>query len=622
MKVEDIKGPEDIKTMDITQLNYLAADIRKFLIENVSKTGGHLSSNLGVVELTIALHYVFNSPTDKIFFDVGHQSYIHKILTGRANRFNTLRQYNGISGFQKRKESEHDVWEAGHSSTSLSAAYGMAVARDLSNENYAVVPVIGDGAMSGGMALEALNEIGSENRNMIIIFNDNNMSISKNVGALSDVFTSLRTSKPYNNLKSDLSDVLSTSKIGESVLNGMRTVKNTVKKNVVESSFFGDFNVDYIGPVDGHDIKDVIKVLSIAKKHKGPIVVHVITQKGKGYPYSENDTDGRWHGVSQFNPETGLCLSKTPVGQASWSSIISEELVTLAKEYKDVVAITPAMITGSKLEKFFALYPERAFDCGIAEEHATTFAASLANSGYRPFISLYSSFLQRAYDQINHDICRMDLPVIIGIDRAGLVGDDGPTHHGLFDISILRSLPNIILSQPSDAFEAQSLLYTAYMQKEHPFAIRYPRGNIEFDLDKKPELIKIGTWTKWSFNNDSKAIVIAYGYDIKRIINKAEVNETPISVINARFFKPLDTDMLDQIINSKLPVIIYESDIEAGGLSSAILEYCNDNYKNMNFIRVGIKDHYVTHGSLPQLRKLEKIDINTLFDKIYKVIKE
>ena len=619
MNIEEIKGPEDIKTMSVKELEALSSDIRKFLIASIAKTGGHLSSNLGVVELTVALHYVFDSPRDKIIFDVGHQSYVHKILTGRAPAFKTLRQFKGLSGFQKRAESIHDPWEAGHSSTALSAALGMAVSRDLNHEDYCVVPVVGDAAMVGGLSIEALNEIGSEQRNMVIIFNDNNMSISQNVGALNETFTRLRTSKPYNDLKQDISGALSTSKAGESVLNVMRNVKNTVKKNISTNSFFTELNLDYIGPVDGHDIKSLIKTLKIAKKHRGPIVVHVITKKGKGYSFAENDTSGKWHGVSQFNIETGEVLNRLPENHCSWSEIIANTVCDLAKTNDHIVTLTPAMISGSKLEKFFSLYPERAFDCGIAEEHAAVFAASLANAGQRPFLAIYSSFMQRAYDQLNHEMARMDLPVVIGIDRCGLVGEDGATHHGIFDIQLLRALPNFILCEPKDGEEAQQLLYTGFNQ-QHPFAIRYPRASNVYQKVSEYQRIPIGSWTRWHFNQESKAIVITYGCDVDRVISKASINEIPITVINARFFKPLDTEMLKECAQTKLPVIVYETDILSGGLSSAILETCNDLGINMPLVRIGIKDHFVEHGSLPQLRKVEKIDLTTLFNKITELI--
>lgn len=616
MNIYDIKSPDDIKHLSYAQLQDLAQQIRVFLVQSIAKTGGHLSSNLGVVELTLAMHYVFSSPRDKFIFDVGHQSYVHKILTGRISQFSTLRQYKGMAGFQKRKESIHDVWEAGHSSTSLSAAQGMAVARDLQHDTYQIVPMIGDGALTGGMAMEALNQIGSEQRNMVILFNDNTMSISKNVGAMDEAFTKLRTSKSYNTIKEDLKGVLSTSKFGTSVLHTMQSMKNVVKENVVDTSIFGDFNLDYIGPVDGHDIKMLIKVLKIAQSHKGPIVVHVITKKGKGYRFAEEDKDGKWHGVSAFDPNTGKSLASLPVEHISWSEVISETLLDLAKSNQDIVAITPAMKGGSKLGKFFNAFPKRSFDCGIAEEHAMTFSAGLCVSGKRPFISVYSSFLQRAYDQINHDIARMALPVVIGIDRCGLVGEDGETHHGVFDITMLRSIPNMILAQPKDAFEAQDMLYSAFAQNSEAYAIRYPRGNISYHKKDQYTYIHPGNWTCWKQCAAYKVSVVTYGPDVDKIISKANVNGIPIQVINARFFKPIDEAIIDTLCQDERIVIIYETDMMAGGLSSAILEYTNDHHYQKNFIRMGIKDHYVEHGSLPQLRKMEHIDITSLFDLI------
>lgn len=615
MNLFDIQQPEDIKRLSSAQLSELARQIRTFLIEIVAKTGGHLSSNLGIVELTLAMHYVFETPQDKFIYDVGHQSYIHKILTGRAKDFAQLRQYKGIAGFQKRRESEHDVWEAGHSSTSLSAGLGLAVARDLNNEHFQVVPVIGDGALTGGMAIEALNQIGAEQRNMVIVFNDNNMSISSNVGAMADAFTKLRTSKPYNTIKEDLKASLSTSQIGKDLLKTMQNVKNSVKKNVVESNIFKVFNIDYIGPVDGHNLPMLIKVLSIAKRHEGPIVVHVLTQKGKGYSFAEEDRDGRWHGVSQFDVKTGESFSKIPAGQKSWSEIISDTLIDLSNDNQDIVAITPAMKGGSKLGKFFDTFPQRSFDCGIAEEHAMTFAAALAQGGKRPFISVYSSFLQRAYDQINHDVARMDLPVVIGIDRCGLVGEDGETHHGVFDIAMLRSIPNLVLSQPKDSAEAQNLLYTAFLQP-HPFTIRYPRGNASYQKVSAYEAIEIGSWTRWHGEGDIKLTIITHGSNVDKVISKAHVNHLPIQVINARFFKPIDTKCIDDLCEAFQPIFIYETDMLAGGLSSAILEYANDAGYPNHFIRIGLDDHFVEHGSLPQLRKVEQIDINNLFQII------
>ncbi len=615
MDVTKIKDPSFLKELNSKECQALADEIRRFLIESVSRTGGHLSSNLGVVELTIALHKVFDSPHDKIFFDVGHQCYTHKILTGRADQFKTLRQFHGLSGFQKRCESEHDVWEAGHSSTSLSAALAMAVSRDLNHENYAVVPVIGDGSMSSGESLEALNQIGELQKKMIIIFNDNNMSISQNVGALTQAFSRLRTSNSYTGFKEDLRRVLNKNDLGQSVLNGLTIFKDNIKKGIIEAGIFDEFNLDYLGPVDGHNIKELIRILKVAKNNKGPVVVHVLTKKGKGYPFCEEDTEGKWHGVSSFNPKTGISYSTTPEGHLSWSSIFSETLVRMAKEDKQICAITPAMITGSKLEKFFALYPDRSFDCGIAEEHAATFAAGLALSGQRPFLSLYSSFLQRAYDQINHDICRMDLPVVIGIDRAGLVGEDGDTHHGVFDIGLLRCLPKMILAQPKDSREAQKLLYTA-MQQSHPFAIRYPRGTVVYDELEQLEMLPIGSWTFFNDHPDHRCVVVSYGPDVDRILSKVIANDLPVTVVNARFLKPLDETAMVELAQRHLPVIVYETDMLAGGLSSAMLEWANDHGCLLPLKRIGIADRYVEHGSINQIKTAVQIDINTLFDQI------
>ena len=621
MDLNQIKGPEFLKQCTIEEMTELAGEIRHFLIESVSKTGGHLSSNLGVVELTIALHHVFDSPKDKIFFDVGHQCYVHKILTGRASSFSKLRQYKGLSGFQKRNESVHDVWEAGHSSTSLSAGLGMAVARDLKNEQYHVVPVIGDGSLLSGMSLEALNQIGDEKRNLIIIFNDNNMSISQNVGALTKGFAKLRTSKGYTTFKTDLKSRLDKNMFGQTVLKSMTAVKDFIKQEVVDAGMFNEFGLEYLGPVNGHDIKDLIQILEVAKTHQGPVVVHVMTKKGKGYPYCENDSEGKWHGVSSFNVETGSPYSSLPAGHLSWSQIVSEPLVEMAKEDERICAITPAMITGSKLEKFFALYPHRSFDCGIAEEHAATFAASLAQSGLRPFLCLYSSFLQRAYDQINHDICRMDLPVVIGIDRAGLVGEDGDTHHGVFDISILRSCPNLILSQPKDAYEMQQLLHCAF-QQNHPFAIRYPRGSAAYQDTSKIESIEVGSWSIVYEPEHAEMSILTYGPDVDRVTNKMKTNGLPVRVINARFFKPLDTQMLNKLKEEQLPVLIYETDMKAGGLSSAVLEWCCDHKAMLPIQRIGIEDQYVSQGAMNLLRIEQKIDINTVYETCISLLKK
>ena len=619
MNLYDIKSPADIKDMSIDELNELAAQIRRFLIESISHTGGHLASNLGVVELTIALDYVFNTPRDKVFFDVGHQSYTHKILTGRASQFATLRQYNGLSGFQKRSESIHDVWEAGHSSTSLSAALGMAVARDLNHDDYAVVPVIGDGSMGSGMAFEALNEIGYEKRKMVIVFNDNNMSISRNVGAMTYNFARLRASDGYNNFKDSLKENLNRNEFGRGIYRSLKNMKNSIKENIVDTGIFGQFNLEYMGPVDGHNIHDLIQVLNVAKKYDGPVVVHVITKKGKGYLPCENDHEGKWHGVGPFNPDTGKPLHDVPAGWVPWGRLFSDTVCDLADSDDRIVAITPAMIQGSFLQRFFARHPDRAFDCGIAEEHAATFAAGLAISGKRPYLAIYSSFLQRAYDQINHDICRMDLPVVIGIDHAGLVGSDGETHHGIYDISILKSLPHLIYAQGKDAPESRALIRLAFGQN-HPFAIRYPKGVVKEEKQENVPPIAIGSWTSFSATDHDKAWVLTYGTSVDVIFDKLKVNQIPATVVNCRFFKPMDEDMLQKIAGSHLPVLVYETDMKAGGLGESIGAWFVDHDLDVNSEQMGIGDVYVPQGAETRLRHDLGIDLNAFLDRLNKLL--
>lgn len=614
-KIVDIKNPSFLKEMTYPELEKLSKDIRSFLIENVSKTGGHLSSNLGIVELTVAMHMVFDSPVDQFIFDVGHQSYVHKILTGRAAKFDRLRQFEGLSGFQNRLESKHDAWEAGHAGTALSAALGSAIARDLNHDKYSIVAVVGDGAMPNGESFEALNHIGSTKHKLIIILNDNNMSISANVGALSHAIARLRTSAPYNSLKHEMKVLLNRNVVGSTVLKGMRGIKDTIKKNVVKPSIFTDLNLEYLGPVNGHNYAELIDALTSAKDHEGPVLVHVMTTKGKGFTLSENDKSGRWHGVNQFDPDTGNNLGELPINHMSWSQIISETLVRFAKTMPDLVVLTPAMIQGSKLDKFFALYPQRSIDCGIAEEHATTLAASLALNGKKPFLSIYSTFLQRSYDQINHDIARMKCPVVIGIDRSGLVGEDGPTHHGVFDIGLLRPIPNMIIAQAKDAEEAQNLLYTAFSSNQ-PFALRYPRGSVIYQELEQFDSLPIGSWTTLGDVEKADGYVISYGPDVDKIYEKVLANELNLAVINARFIKPLDTQVLDSLAQTNKFILCYETDMLAGGLGSSILEYYEQKKLHPSFSRIGIQDHFVPHGSMPELRKHEAIDLNSLFEEL------
>ncbi|EAF9293160.1 1-deoxy-D-xylulose-5-phosphate synthase [Listeria monocytogenes] len=577
-----IKDPSFMKRLDIQELEALAADIRAFLITSTSKSGGHIGPNLGVVELTIALHYSFNSPKDKFIWDVGHQSYVHKILTGRANQFGTLREHGGLDGFPKRKESIHDVFETGHSSTSLSAAAGMVIARDIKKEDFYVIPIIGDGALTGGMALEALNHIGDMGKGMIVILNDNDMSIAPNVGAIHNILGKLRTSD---------------------------TSKQT--KTNVDGAFFEELGFMYLGPIDGHDIEEVITNLELAKRAKGPVLLHIVTKKGKGYQPAELDSRGTWHGTGPYKVETGSFI-KPAKRAASWSSVISNELIRLAEMDERIVAITPAMPVGSKLEKFAKAFPERFFDVGIAEQHATTMAAGLATQGMKPFLAIYSTFLQRAYDQLVHDVCRQKLNVVIGIDRAGLVGADGETHQGIFDISFLNSIPNMTISMPKDEVEARQLMDTAFSYNDGPFAIRYPRGEATgVQVVESNTLIPIGQWE--TIIQPLDAVILTFGPTIELALKAAEQLEIEgyrVGVINARYIKPLDEALLHQILKQKIPILTVEESLLKGGFGASVLEFIEaNNYRDVIMHRIGFPDEFISHGSVSII--LESFGIST-----------
>ena len=610
----DIKNIEDstfIKTLNKEQLNDLAKDIRSFLLESVSKTGGHLSSNLGVVELTIALHYCFDPEKDKFLFDVGHQSYIHKILTGRAKDFSTLRQFGGISGFQRRSESKYDCFEAGHSSTALSTALGMAVARDLKHEDYHVIPIVGDGALQSGLSLEALNQMGDLKSRVIIVFNDNNMSISKNVGALSMGFANLRSNSEYIQIKGNIKSFLNTKKNGTNLIELIKRIKNSVKDKVIDSGIFEGFNVDYLGPVDGHNIEDLIHAFNAAKSKDGPVVVHVVTKKGKGYKLAEEDKSGKWHGVGKFDLATGKMLNSVPEGYKTYSRIVADYVLKQMDNDDKVVAITPAMISGSCLNDIFAKYPSRAFDCGIAEDHAITFACGMALNGLKPFVSIYSSFLQRAYDQMNHDVCRMNLPVVFGIDRCSIIGEDGDSHQGVFDISFLRPLPNMIIAEGKDSSEIENLLNLAF-KTAFPFAIRYPRGSIQYKNNEFEE-ISVGKWQKIINNNSARATIITYGNDVCKIEKDIKDNSFDFNLINARFIKPIDEKMLLETARENKPIFVYTCDILKGGLGDEILEVLNKNNVNCPLYILGIDDMYVKHGDVLKVKESLNLDLKSLY---------
>jgi len=612
MNIIDIKNPKFLKKLNNKQLTALASDIREFLLNTISLTGGHLSSNLGVVELTIALHYVFDAPKDKILFDVGHQSYVHKILTGRASKMSTLRQFKGLAGFQKRKESEYDCFEAGHSSTALSTALGMAVGRDLNGDDYSIIPVVGDASMMSGMSLEALNQIGYEKKKIIIVFNDNNMSINKNVGALTKAFANLRNAKSYNSLKDGIKGFLKDKDYGKFVYSLIHNFKKLIKDTVIDSGVFKEFNIEYIGPIDGHDIPDLIRAFEVAKEKDIPCVVHCVTKKGKGYQFTENDTTGLWHGVGKFDISSGKFLTNSLPGNKTYSEIVANEVERNMDENKDIVCITPAMITGSKLNNIFAKYPDRSFDCGIAEDHAITFASGLALNGKLPFVAVYSSFLQRSYDQLNQELSRMNLPVVIGLDRAGLVGEDGETHHGVFDISFIRPLPNVILCEGKDSAEIEDLLFTGFKSK-HPYFIRFPRGSINYIENHVHQEIPLGKWNKLVNNDNEKANILSYGNDIDIIASIVKENNLPYNVINCRFIKPIDVDMLMNIKDK--PMFIYTTDILAGGLLDAVMECYNRNMIfNTRIYAFGIDDVFVQHGSVSKLKTELGIDINSFME--------
>lgn len=611
MDLTSISSPSFLKSLDNEQLKELSEDIRSFLIEKLSVTGGHIGPNLGVVELTIALHRAFNSPADKLLWDVGHQAYVHKILTGRADQFDTLRQFKGLCGFPKRIESEHDVWEAGHSSTSLSAAMGMATARDLQKKSNYVIPIIGDGALTGGMALEALNHIGHEKTDMIVILNDNEMSIAPNVGALHNVLGKLRTHGTYNKAKDDLEYLLKKiPAVGGKLASTAERVKDSLKYLLVSGVFFEELGFTYLGPIDGHSFEALEENLKNAKKMKGPVLLHVITKKGKGFTPAEQDKIGTWHGTGPYKMETGDFVKSTAVAP-SWSGLIAETARKLARQDKRIVAITPAMPVGSKLEGFASEFPDRMIDVGIAEQHATTMAAGLAADGMKPFLVIYSTFLQRAYDQVLHDICRQNLNVVIGIDRAGLVGADGETHQGVFDISFLRHLPNMVIMMPKDENEGQHMVKTAFDYSDGPIAIRYPRGNgLGVPMDDELKSIPIGSWEV--LREGTNAVILTFGTTIPMALeaaSKLEQANISVEVINARFIKPLDEEMLRSLQKRNIPIITVEESILQGGFGSAVLEFFNENDLQANVKRIGIPDVFIEHGDVNQL--LDEINITS-----------
>lgn len=608
MEINKIENPNFLKKYSKQELIDLCEDIRTFIIDNVSHTGGHLASNLGAVELTVALHYVFNSPYDKFIFDVGHQSYTHKILTGRASQFETLRQFGGISGYQKRCESEHDPFEAGHTSTSIAAALGFAYARDLNKEKYDCIAIIGDGSLTGGLAFEALNNIENLKSKVIIVLNDNEMSISKNVGGLSKFLKSVRMSNSYDFAKKSYKDILSLTKIGTKIYNTSSKAKDELKKKI-NSNLFTNLDIDYLGPIDGHNIEELIRAFQKARDSKKSILVHVITKKGKGYlPAEENSST--WHGVGHFDKVNGTLPKGT---KPSISEIVSNTVHEFMEDDESIVTITPAMISGSKLEKIFTDFPDRSIDTGITESFATTLACAISLNKKRVFLPIYSSFLQRAYDNINHDIARMNAHVVIGIDRAGIVGEDGDTHHGIFDISFLNSIPNLVIAMGKDTEEIRNLLYTGFYKQERPFCIRYERASLDFVKTPFKE-IKVGTWEYLQKIEKCKNTIISYGTDVSKLYEIFKGKN--VNIINARYIKPIDKEILKELISSNQKIYIYETNIKTNSLGTNILEYFNYKEAPNRVKLTGIDNSYVKHGNVELLKKQINLDLDFIKDDI------
>jgi len=608
MDLKNIKDPSFLKTLSIKELEALAQEIRVFLIENISKTGGHLASNLGVVELTIAMHYVFDSPKDPFIFDVGHQAYTHKILTGRAKDFETLRQKNGLSGYVNYDESVHDLWESGHAGTSISAMHGFLKAKQLKEENGDVIALIGDGSVTSGMSFEALNLLGSDRgQKGIIILNDNNMSISKNVGSLSKVLTSLRGNKFISKTRRLLE------KISPNLFFRVyRRLKRVIKAFFQANNVFEDLGYVYIGPVNGNNMKTLIKTLKIAKKMKKSVVIHAVTEKGKGFEVAEMDRKGTYHGVSAFDLSTGEMHKKTQPGYTSYSEVISQAMIELQKEIKTFV-IMPAMLVGTKFEKFYELYPDRLMDVGIAEEHAATMASAMARNNINVFLPLYATFAQRAYDQILNDIARSDTKVVFGIDRAGFVGDDGSTHQGLFDVSMFYTMPNLVITMPKDAIEAYDLLKYGFTQN-HPFVIRYPRAEVQFDKTISHTFKDITP--TWTVERQGKTIIlISYGPGVSMLQELSQKMNLDAAVINARFIKPMDVALLDQLLQTNAPILVYEEAYGSGSLYPQILRYMAEHGYYNKTIGMSV-DQVIHHGSRSDNQK----DANLTMDDIKKKI--
>lgn len=610
MILERIEGPWDVKKLTPEQMKTLAAEIRQFLIEKISVTGGHLASNLGVVELTIALYRAFDLPKDKVIWDVGHQSYTHKILSGRKEMFDELRQYGGMSGFPKRKESPYDSFDTGHSSTSISAGLGIAQGRDLLGENYSVVSVIGDGALTGGMAYEALNNAAHLNKNFIIVLNDNNMSISENVGGMSKYLSGLRSGTGYNRLKKQVSNtLLKVPVVGEGLVDKISRTKNSIKQLMIPGMLFENMGITYLGPVDGHDISEMTKIFKEAKKMDHAVLIHVLTKKGKGYrPAEENPS--RFHGVEPFDIKTGKALRTKQF--PTYTDVFSGELCRLAEKNPKIVAVTAAMPDGTGLTAFRKAYPKRFFDVGIAEQHAVTSAAGMAAAGLKPVVAVYSSFMQRAFDQILHDVCIQDLPVVFALDRAGLVGSDGETHQGIFDLSYLTCIPNMSVLAPKNLWELERDLQFA-MAYDRPIAIRYPRGQAYRGLEEFDSPIEYGKGE--ILMQGEEIALLAVGSMVstaEHIRNKLGEEGWNCTLANGRFIKPIDKELVCNLADHHKLIVTLEENVLQGGFGLEVTALVHEYAPNVKVLNIALPDAYVEHGNVSVLRETVKIDSDSI----------
>ena len=618
MLLEKIEQSSDIKKLKEEEYPILAKEIRQFLLDKISKTGGHLASNLGVVELTMALHLAFDLPKDKIVWDVGHQAYTHKLLSGRRDGFNDLRQFGGMSGFPKRKESPYDAFDTGHSSTSISAGLGIAQARDILGDDYSVISVIGDGALTGGMAYEALNNAAQMEKNFIIILNDNEMSISPNVGGMSTYLSGVRTKDSYAELKKGVENTLcAIPVVGKGLANGMSMVKNSIKQFFVPGMLFEDMGITYLGPVDGHDVNAMVKVLKEAKRVRHAVLVHVITKKGKGYGPAEKNP-ARFHGVDAFDVATGKSVKEKQF--PSYTDVFSDKICELAAKNPKLVALTAAMPDGTGLSRFAKEYPKRFFDVGIAEAHEVTSAAGMASAGLKPVVAVYSSFLQRGYDQVLHDVCIQELPVLFAIDRAGLVGSDGETHQGIFDVSFLSLVPGMSIMAPKNHWELESMLEFG-TEFDGPMAIRYPRGQAYRGLEEFNAPVEYG---KAEMLYEEKDIALfALGSMVstgEHVREKLKNKGYSCTLVNARFVKPFDTAMIDHLCQTHKLIVTMEENVLRGGMGMCITKYIHDNYPGMRVIQVALPDAYVEHGNVTALRAMLGIDSDSVMSQILPIL--